>query len=422
MAKISPVSIKYIIHAKLDADGAVEKPDIIGALFGQTEGLLGDDLEMRELQKSGKIGRIEVNTEYSSGRTLGEIEVPSALDKTETTIIAAALETIERVGPSDTKITIEKIEDVRGSKRDYILERAKKLMEKLGDSTSDMSEMTTEIKTSAKVAKLQTYGTENLPSGDISGNELIIVEGRADVINLLKNDVKNVISMNGSKLPETIKELSRGKETVILFVDGDRGGNLIIKNVVENAKVDFIAMAPEGKEVEELTGKEILQALRKKMPTSEYSSNQRSRGVRRYDNNDNNYRRDDRRNEDRREERREERRDNRYEDNREEPAKVEKKERTVKKMTAKQKEEIRESVDELVGTKGALIFNDELKIIRKIPSGMLPNLRLDDAPFVIAIDGVATPRIIESCERLSCSNLIATNFVSSETDINLVSM
>ena len=126
MAKISPVSIKYIIHATFEADGAVEKPDIIGALFGQTEGLLGDDMEMRELQKAGKIGRIEVNAEYAGGKTTGEIEVPSALDKTETTIIAAALETIERVGPSDTKIKIESIEDVRGSKRDYILERAKR--------------------------------------------------------------------------------------------------------------------------------------------------------------------------------------------------------------------------------------------------------------------------------------------------------
>ncbi len=402
MAKISPVSIKYIIHAKLEADGAVEKPDIIGALFGQTEGLLGDDLEMRELQRSGKIGRIEVNAEYSGGKTLGEIEVPSALDKTETTIIAAALETIERVGPSDTKITIEKIEDVRGSKRDYILERAKKLMEKLGDSASDMSEMTSEIKTSAKVAKLQAYGTENLPSGDISGDELIIVEGRADVIALLKNDIKNVIAMNGSKLPETIKELSRSKETVILFVDGDRGGNLIIKNVVENAKIDYIAMAPEGKEVEELTGKEILQALRKKVPASEYSVNQRARGVKRYDFEEN-----------RREERREEK---------EEPIKVEKKERKIKKMTSKEKEQIKEQVEELVGTKGALFFNEELKVTKKIPIGVLQNVRVDESPYIIAIDGVATPRIIEACERMGCSNLIATTFVNADTDVNLVSM
>jgi len=410
MAKISPVSIKYIIHATFEADGAVEKPDIIGALFGQTEGLLGDDLEMRELQRSGKIGRIEVNAEYAGGKTTGEIEVPSALDKTETTIISAALETIERVGPSDTKIKIEKIEDVRGSKRDYILERAKKLMEHLGDSTVDMTEMSSDIRTSAKVAKLQSYGTENLPSGDISGDELIIVEGRADVINLLKNDVKNVISMNGSKLPETIKDLSRSKGTVILFVDGDRGGNLIIKNVVENAKIDFIAMAPEGKEVEELTGKEILQALRKKQPVSEYTSSERSRGVRRYDRED--YRRDGRDNREERGERVEA----------VEPIAIEKKEHKIKKMTAKEKEEIKDAAEELVGTKGALIFNDELKVIRRIPVGILPNLRLDVEPYIIAVDGVATPRIIEACERLGCSNLVAKNFVHADTSVNLVSL
>ena len=413
MAKISPVSIKYIIHATFEADGAVEKPDIIGALFGQTEGLLGDDLEMRELQRSGKIGRIEVNAEYAGGKTTGEIEVPSALDKTETTIIAAALETIERVGPSDTKIKIETIEDVRGSKRDYILERAKKLMENLGDSTVDMTEMSSDIRSSAKIAKLQSYGTENLPSGDISGDELIIVEGRADVINLLKNDVKNVISMNGSKLPETIKDLSKSKGTVILFVDGDRGGNLIIKNVVENAKIDFIAMAPEGKEVEELAGKEILQALRKKVPVSEYTRGDSRRGVKRYDRED--YRRDDRDNRDNREER-----ENREE--RIEPIASEKKEHKIKKMTTKEKEEIKGVAEELVGTKGALIFNEELKIIRRIPVGILPNLRLDEQPYVIAVDGVATPRIIEACERLGCSNLIAKNFVHADTDINLVSL
>jgi DNA primase len=415
MAKISPVSIKYIIHATFEAEGAVEKPDIIGALFGQTEGLLGDDLEMRELQRSGKIGRIEVNTEYSGGKTTGEIEVPSALDKTETTIIAAALETIERVGPSDTKIKIEKIEDVRGSKRDYILERAKKLMENLGDSSVDMTEMSSDIRSSAKVAKLQAYGTENLPSGDISGDELIIVEGRADVINLLKNDVKNVISMNGSKLPETIKELSRSKESVILFVDGDRGGNLIIKNVVENAKIDFIAMAPEGKEVEELTGKEILQSLRKKVPVSEYTMGNSRRGVKRYDRDE--YRRDDRR-----DERREERVERDDNNSKEEVTRTEKTERKIKKMTSKEKETIKDAAEELVGTKGALIYNEELKVIRRIPVGILPNLRLDEAPYIIAVDGVATPRIIEACERLGCSNLIAKNFVHADTSVNLVSL
>src|SRR3989338_1716108 len=162
-----------------------------------------------------------------------------------------------------------------GEAKGIIFLRAKKLMEKLGDTGNDFSEITDEIKTSAKVAKMQTYGTENLPCGDISGDEIIIVEGRADVINLLKKGIKNVIAMNGTNLPPTIRKLTEEKPEVILFVDGDRGGNLIIKNVTENAKIDFIAMAPEGKEVEELAGKEILQSLRKKAPAEVYLRSER---------------------------------------------------------------------------------------------------------------------------------------------------
>jgi len=407
MAKISPVSIKYIIHAKFEAEGAVEKPDIIGAVFGQTEGLLGEDLEMRELQKSGKIGRIEVTTNSEGGKTSGEIEVPSAMDKTETTIIAAALETIERIGPSDTKIFIESIEDVRGSKRDFILERAKKLMEGLGSSGKDMNEMSDEIKTSARVARMQTYGTENLPSGDISGDELIIVEGRADVVNLLKNGIKNVIGMNGMNLPETIKTLSKEKAEVILFVDGDRGGNLIIKNVIDQAKIDYIAMAPEGKEVEELMSKEILQALRKKIKVSEYLDTARRRGVREYEHHEKRYESNDRRAESVRVERIE-------------PEK--KHVREIKKMTSKEKHEIQDQLDNLVGSKGAMVFNEKLERIRKIPLAKLYSLTLDEAPYIIAIDGTATPKMIEGCDNLGCSNLIATNFVDTDTKINLVSL
>jgi len=390
MAKISPVSIKYIIHAKFESEGAVEKPDIIGAIFGQTEGLLGEELEMRELQKTGKIGRIEVTANAEDRKTIGEIEVPSAMDKTETAIIAAALETIERIGPSDTKITVEDIEDVRGSKRDYILDRAKKLMQKLGETSNGVSEFADEIKTSTRTSKIQSYGTENLPCGDISNEELIIVEGRADVVNLLKNGVKNVIAMNGTKLPDSVAELSKEKITT-LFVDGDRGGKLIIKNVTENAEIDFIAMAPEGKEVEELTSKEILQALRKKVKVEDFGK-RRKKGVRQYEGEEDRIKK-----------------------------KVERKERKIKKITAKEKEKISEEINKIIGTKNAVVFNDKLEKIKKIPLRRIYSLELDEEPYVIVIDGTATPKIIEICEKLGCSNLIATNFVNTDTNINLVS-
>jgi DNA primase len=267
MAKISPASIKYSIIADFTADGPFQKPDVIGALFGQTEGLLGSDMELRELQKEGKIGRIEVELVTEGGKTTGEIVIPSALDKTETTIIAASLETIDKIGPTDAKITIRDVSDVRGSKRDYIMERAKALLAGIKNQGMDSTEMGTEIRESTRTAKVVSYGPESLAAGPNIDDEkeLIVCEGRADVVNLLKHGINNVIGMQGTRFPKTIATLGETKE-LTLFVDGDRGGNLIAQNVFDNAKVVYIAQAPDGKEVEELTQKECLQALRKKVP------------------------------------------------------------------------------------------------------------------------------------------------------------
>ena len=385
MAKIAPTSIKYIIYATFEADGAIEKPDTIGAVFGQTEGLLGEDMEMRELQKQGKIGRIEVSLTSEDGRTKGEIEIPSAMDKTETSLIGAALETIEKIGPSETKITIDRIEDVRGSKRDYIMERAKELLGKMGDST-DLKEMGRELTTAKRASSLKTYGTENIPCGDLSGDDIIIVEGRADVVNMLKQGIDNVICMNGIRLPESVAELTKEKE-VTLFVDGDRGGKLIIKNVTENASIDYIAAAPEGKEVEELTSKEILQALRKKIKATSYSASDTDR---------------------------------RGYAKRSEPV-VEKKAPT-KKLTAKEKKEVIEKISEMVGAKGAILFNKDLEIITKLPLSRLSNYTTSDQVHVVAINDTATPGVIRSAEAMGAGNLVAQNFTTTDTDLNLISL
>ena len=274
MAKISPSSIKYSIIAEFVADGPFQKPDVIGAIFGQTEGLLGSDMELRELQKNGKIGRVDVDLVTENGKTKGEIIIPTALDRTETTIIAASIETIDKIGPTDAKITIREIEDVRGSKRDYIMERAKQLLSSIKNEGMNSREMESELRDSTRTSKVISYGDEGLAAGPEVENskEVIVVEGRADVVNLLKAGINNVIGMQGTKLPKTIITLGNEKE-LTLFVDGDRGGKLIIENVCANVKIAYVTSAPDGKEVEELTSKEILQALRKKVTCEEYLKN-----------------------------------------------------------------------------------------------------------------------------------------------------
>ncbi|HUY70064.1 MAG TPA: DNA primase DnaG [Candidatus Baltobacteraceae bacterium] len=270
MAKTYIDIVKYMVEAKFEILGLVEKPDIIGAVFGQTEGLLGGDLDLRELQKNGKIGRIEIETSTSGNKTFGRLLLPSSLGRVETCILGAAIESVDRVGPFDTSFKINKIEDTRSSKRQKIVARAKDLLKTLlTTEIPDSKEISEQVEGEVKSSVVTTYGPDALPAGPgIKDNdELILVEGRADVINLLKNDITNCIAVGGAigVIPKTIIELSKSKDTV-LFVDGDRGGDMIIRALSNAAEIDFIARAPDGKEVEELTRKDIIKALRSRVP------------------------------------------------------------------------------------------------------------------------------------------------------------
>jgi len=264
MGKIAQVSVKYIIHATLRAEGLVDRPDIIGAIFGQSEGLLGKEMELRELQKSGRIGRIDVETFDKNGKTTARIMIPSSLDKTQTAIIAAAVETIDRIGPCNGKISLDKIEDVRNEKRDYIQERAKQILSKFIKESEPEESLAREVRDSVKVGSVVSINGLEAGPGVESSDELILVEGRADVIACLKAGVNNALAVNGTNIPKAVGELMKSKRTTVAFVDGDRGGDLIVKALQQVGGVDFVAKAPDGKEVEELVGKEILQALRAK--------------------------------------------------------------------------------------------------------------------------------------------------------------
>lgn len=387
MAKISPISIKYMIYAKFQAEGTLEKPDVIGAVFGQTEGLLGRDLEMRDLQKEGKIGRIEVSLNSENGKTKGEIEIPSALDKTETTLIAAAIETIERIGPSTAKISVEKIEDVRENKREYILNRAKKLLETIDQKMPQTRDMSRTVKTESRAGRIQEYGEDKLPAGNIDGNEVIVVEGRADVLNLLRNNVENVIGMDGTNLPKTIKDLSHDKE-ITLFVDGDRGGKLIAKNVIDNAKIQFIAFAPDGKEVEELSGKEILSSLRKKISIDEFLKKRKS-----------------------------------FKSEKKPVKEKAEIEEPVEEGAELDNDKLKKLLKQVENTNSVLILGKKLEVIDKVSvRGLFSSLSRAKNAYVLVVDK-ATPIVINSAEKADVKNVVAKNFAfSRDTDINLISL
>ena len=272
MAKAYVNTVKYVIHTSFEVNGIVDKPDIVGAVFGQSEGLLGDELDLKELQKNGKVGRIEVDLKSSLGKTKGDLHAPSSMDMVETSLLAAAIEAVDKVGPCEAKFSTVNIEDTRGEKRKEIKDRAKTLLQKMmAEQIPESQEITEEVRDTVKVEELVEIGTDKLPAGPEaeSSKEIVVVEGRADVINMLRAAVKNVIGMEGSKISETIVNICKNK-TVTIFVDGDRGGDLIARKLMQLAKVDFIAKAPDGKEVEELARKEILQSLHRKIPATEY--------------------------------------------------------------------------------------------------------------------------------------------------------
>jgi len=268
------ITAKYLIELNFEVQGTVDKPDIIGALFSQTEGLLGPDLDLRELQNTSRIGRIEVEVEHKGDKTVGKVYVPSNLNHYETALIAAMLETVDRVGPYNAKFQVDTIKDLRSEKRKLIIDRAKELIKLVERETiPDTKELMDKLLSEVKQSEIVSYGPEGLPAGpDVDASDtVIIVEGRADVINLVKHGYRNVIAIEGASggIPKTVVELSR-KKTTIAFTDGDRGGEMVLRELLKVADIDYVARAPPGKEVEQLTAKEIAKALRNKIPVEEY--------------------------------------------------------------------------------------------------------------------------------------------------------
>jgi DNA primase len=339
-------------------EGVVEKPDVIGALFGQTEGLFGPELDLRELQKSGRIGRIEISLDSKQDKTTGNINIPTSLDRVSTAIIAASIESINRVGPCKAKVILNKIEDVRDARRRVIINRAKDVLRKWTVETMPgTDEIFREVSEMLRLARAEKYGPEELTAGPEinSAKEIIVVEGRADVINLLRAGIQNTIALEGAKIPESIIKLCQEREATA-FLDGDRGGDLILKELQQVTNVKYVARAPRGKEVEDLTFSEIEKALKNKVPLEQVKV-------------------------------------------------TKKKQERRKKLVPKQ---IVETAKELTGTLEAVLLDKDLKQVDRMPVGELAE-KLQQAKDIdtVVFDGVITQRLIDVAEERNINYLVA---------------
>jgi DNA primase len=356
MAKAPADTVKYNIYAEITIDGVVEKPDVVGALFGQSEGLLGEELELRDLQKTGRIGRIEVDIKTRSGKSTGTIIVPSSLDMVETSIIAATLESVDRVGPCNAQIRVTKVVDARTSKRKMMVDRAQNILKKLmQEEIPESVELIDEVRKSVQLSEITTHRGLAAGPGVGESESVILVEGRADVLNLLKCGIKNAVAIGGTNIPKAISELSKSK-TTIAFVDGDRGGDMILKELNQVADIDFVARAPHGKEVEDLGKKEVIMALRKKMPTDQARNGR--------------------------------------------PKKEEPKASTG------------DLLPELTAVKGKLsarLFNDERELITEIEIKDLINTLGKVQPAHVVLDGIITQRLVDSAHKSGVKTLVGVN-------------
>jgi DNA primase len=265
-------AMKYEIRADIKVNGTVQRKDIIGAIMGQTEGLLGDELELRKLQRTARVGHVDVEMDTKNGKVHGTIIIPSSMDNVETAIIASSLETIDRIGPCNAIIKVLQISDIRATKRTAVVDRAKELLLTMVNSGEAASKTVIE-----EVRSVLTVGTATSFHGLTCGpnvessTSLIIVEGRNDVRNLLNCGVKNAISADGSgNIKQELIDLANGKESVTVAIDGDRGGEMLFMQLYDTMKVDHVAQAPVGQEWELLPQKTVTMCLQKKVEASKF--------------------------------------------------------------------------------------------------------------------------------------------------------
>ncbi len=406
---IDPATTKYLIKANIKADGIIEKSDVVGAIFGQTEGLLGDELDLRELQRSARVGRIEVELESKNGKSEGVITLPTSLDKVETVILAAAFESIDRVGPCKATIKADHVEDVRVVRRKRVIERAKELLNKVmeegkveGESIAD------NVRQAVQIEEITNYGPDHCPAGPNieKSDAIIIVEGRRDVLNLLKYGIKNVIAVGGTNIPKSVVSLTSERITTA-FVDGDRGGELILKELLQTADVDFVARAPQTREVEEIPQKLIMKALKNKIPAEQYAEMFDIKL--------------DKKNSSKQQFKPKQAKKEKHPQKSKSEEK--KKESKPKKITNEKQKKYNKTLDSISGSLKAVLFDKKDKEIKKIPVRELTDtLKKSNNISAVVFDGIITQRLLDIANSKNVSEIVGMkmgNVVKMPSSVNV---
>ena len=220
-----------------------------------------------------------------------------------------------------------------------------------------------EISDTMKVGKVEKYGPEDLPAGPglEAAKEIIVVEGRADIINLMRCGIFNTVALEGAKVPESIKKLTKEKSATALL-DGDRGGDLILKELLQVTNVKFVGRAPRGKEIEECNCKEVNEALENRVPISEVSGK---------------------------------------------PAPPPKK--TPEPVKVEVPEPVAQAAKSLQGTLEAVLLNEKLEQVERLPvSQLAEKLQQVTGVETVVFDGIITQRIVDIAGEKNIRRIVAS--------------
>ncbi len=366
--------VKYLVKLRFEVDGVVERADLIGAIFGQTEGLFGPEMNLNELQKTWKVGRIEINLESKNDKTFGEVLVPMSTDINTAALIAAAVESVDKVGPCSARVWLDAIDDVRATKRKAIVDRAKTIIKDWSSrTTSEGENLLKDVADSTKRARVINYGVENLPAGPgvYTADLVYLVEGRADVVLFLRAGIENVIALEGTSIPDSIIDLGR-KKRLVAVLDGDRGGDLIEKELEQVVKVEKVIRAPHGKEVEDLTPMEVIQMTRGEAPHRGHRVEREER-----------------------------------------PERAERPERPERAAPPRERaaepvvEKVREIFPSINGTLEAIVLDESLKETGRFPiSELVQKIESNAGARYLVFDGIITQRLIDSAVRAGVKGVL----------------
>ena len=404
--------MKYHVKLKFEVDGLVEKADIIGAIFGQTEGLLGPEMNLNELQKVSKVGRIEVNVDTKSNMAKGDAIIPMSTDISTAALIAAAIESIDKVGPFQAKFALSGIDDIRAIKKKVIVDRAKKIVQEWATKTiSEGEEMLKDVYDASKPGKLTTFGKAQLACGTgvFDSDWIILVEGRADVINLLRAGFDNAIAIEGAKIDETVIKLTQGKK-VIAFLDGDRAGDLILKELHGVVNIDKVLRAPAGREVEECTPLEIAEILKEGMQFAGANGQEVRATVRQLHH----------------PERRHNTKRDRQEHSMEEEGEMHGSSGEPGTTPLEDNAEILSAVKEVYPqineTLEAIVLDGSMKILLKVPvSDVVKKLDRTEGAKMLVLDGIVTQRLVDAADKVGIEYIVGhrTGELKKSTDVQV---